>query len=53
MPELTYLNRLDFSVVGLYMLAVLGVGFFVSRFNRGTADCVQLGGQRAVEYGIR
>ncbi len=44
MPELTFLNRLDFSVVGLYMLAVLGVGFYVARFNRGTADYFKGGG---------
>lgn len=44
MPELTFLNSLDFFVVGLYMLAVLAVGFYVVRFNRGTADYFKGGG---------
>jgi Na+/proline symporter len=44
MPELSYLNRLDFSVLGLYMLAVLGVGFYVARFNKGTGDYFKGGG---------
>lgn len=44
MPELTFLNGLDFSVLGLYMLAVLGVGFYVARFNKGTVDYFKGGG---------
>jgi Na+/proline symporter len=44
MPELTFLNSLDFTVLGLYMLAVLGVGFYVARFNKGTADYFKGGG---------
>lgn len=44
MPELSFLNRLDFAVLGLYMLAVLAVGFTVARFNRGTADYFKGGG---------
>ncbi|HSH10023.1 MAG TPA: hypothetical protein VK995_06515, partial [Oceanipulchritudo sp.] len=44
MPELSYLNRLDFSVLGLYMLTVLAVGFYVSRFNQSTADYFKGGG---------
>jgi solute:Na+ symporter, SSS family len=44
MPELSFLNRLDFSVLGLYMLAVLAVGFYVARFNRRTADYFKGGG---------
>ena len=44
MPELTFLNGLDFTVLGLYMLAVLGVGFYVARFNKGTADYFKGGG---------
>jgi len=44
MPELSYLNRLDFSVLGLYMLGVLAVGFYVARFNRKTADYFKGGG---------
>lgn len=44
MPELSFLNHLDFFVLGLYMLAVLVVGFYVARFNRGTADYFKGGG---------
>ena len=44
MPELNYLNRLDFSVVGLYMLTVLAVGFYVARFNKKTGDYFKGGG---------
>ncbi len=44
MPELHYLNSLDYSVVGLYMLMILGVGFYVSRFNRKTIDYFKGGG---------
>ncbi|MEX0330471.1 MAG: hypothetical protein AB3N64_03515 [Puniceicoccaceae bacterium] len=44
MPELSFLNRLDFTVVGLYMLAVLGVGFYVARFNKATTDYFKGGG---------
>ena len=44
MPELSFLNRLDFSVLGLYMLAVLGVGFYVARFNKKTTDYFKGGG---------
>ena len=44
MPELHYLNSLDYSVLGLYMLMILGVGFYVSRFNRKTVDYFKGGG---------
>ena len=44
MPELTFLNGLDFTVLGLYMLAVLAVGFYVARFNKGTVDYFKGGG---------
>jgi SSS family solute:Na+ symporter len=44
MSELTFLNRLDFSVLGLYMLVILCVGFYVARFNRRTADYFKGGG---------
>ena len=44
MPELSFLNSLDFAVVGLYMLAVLGVGFYVARFNKATTDYFKGGG---------
>jgi solute:Na+ symporter, SSS family len=44
MSELNFLNHLDFSVLGLYMLVVVGVGFYVARFNRGTVDYFKGGG---------
>ena len=44
MPELHYLNTLDYSVLGLYMVMILGVGFYVSRFNRKTVDYFKGGG---------
>ena len=44
MPELRFLNGLDYLVVGLYMLTVVGIGVYVSRFNRGTADYFKGGG---------
>jgi len=44
MPELSFLNKLDFTVLGFYMLAVLAVGFYVARFNRGTQDYFKGGG---------
>ncbi len=45
MPELNFLNGLDYIVVGLYMLMVLGVGVYVSRFNRQTGDYFKGGGK--------
>ncbi len=44
MPELSYLNNLDFMVLGCYMLAVLAVGFYVARFNKRTQDYFKGGG---------
>lgn len=43
-PELTYLNTLDYLVVGLYMVMVAGVGVYVARFNRATTDYFKGGG---------
>lgn len=43
-PELTFLNGLDYLVVGLYMLAVIGIGVYVSKFNRKTEDYFKGGG---------
>jgi Na+/proline symporter len=44
MPSLNFLNGLDYFVVGLYMLTVVGIGIYVSRFNRETADYFKGGG---------
>ena len=44
MPELRFLNGLDYLVVGAYMLMVIGVGVYVSRFNRQTSDYFKGGG---------
>ncbi|MFP4541670.1 MAG: sodium transporter, partial [Opitutales bacterium] len=44
MTELSYLNSLDYAVLGLYMLAVVVVGFVVARFNRSTGDYFKGGG---------
>ncbi len=45
MPELNYLNSLDYTVLGVYMLLILGVGFYVYRFNRKTTDYFKGGGR--------
>ncbi len=45
MPELHFLNRLDYTVLGIYMLVILVVGFYVSRFNRETTDYFKGGGR--------
>lgn len=44
-PPLNFLNELDFGVLALYMLTILGVGFYVYRFNRKTVDYFKGGGQ--------
>lgn len=49
-PELTFLNGLDYIVVGLYMLAVIGIGVYVSKFNRKTEDYFKGGGH--VPWGL-
>ena len=43
-PELTFLDGLDYAVIGLYMLTVVGIGLYVSRFNRRTEDYFKGGG---------
>ena len=45
MPDLRHLNALDFAVVGAYMLMVIAVGVYVSRFNRETGDYFKGGGR--------
>ncbi len=44
MPELNFLNGLDYFVLALYMATILAVGFFVARFNRKTTDYFKGGG---------
>lgn len=45
MPELHFLNSLDYSVLGIYMLMILGIGFYVARFNKKTVDYFKGGGR--------
>ena len=49
-PELTFLNGLDYVVVGGYMLTVVAIGLYVSRFNRKTEDYFKGGGH--VPWGL-
>jgi len=44
MPELRHLNAVDYTVLVLYMLMVIGVGIYVSRFNKKTSDYFKGGG---------
>ncbi|MFL3656574.1 MAG: sodium:solute symporter family protein [Opitutales bacterium] len=44
MPELHFLNSLDYTVLGIYMLMILGIGFYVARFNKKTVDYFKGGG---------
>ncbi len=44
MLELKHLNILDYIVVGLYLLMVLGTGLYVSRFNKKSDDYFKGGG---------
>ena len=48
--ELTFLDRLDYIVVGLYMLTMIGIGVYVSKFNRKTEDYFKGGGH--VPWGL-
>ena len=45
MPELHFLNSLDYSVLVIYMLMILGIGFYVARFNKKTVDYFKGGGR--------
>ena len=49
-PELTFLNGLDYAVIGIYMLIVIGVGIYVSRYNQRTEDYFKGGGH--VPWGL-
>ena len=44
MPDLNFLNALDYAVLVIYMLMILGIGFYVFRFNKETADYFKGGG---------
>ena len=43
--ELRHLNGVDYAVVGMYMLMVMGVGIYVARFNKLTGDYFKGGGR--------
>jgi len=43
--ELRHLNGVDYAVVGMYMLMVVGVGIYVARFNKLTGDYFKGGGR--------
>src|ERR1017187_2250009 len=38
-------NSLDYCIIGIYMLAMLGIGFAFMRFNKGASDYFR-GGNR-------
>ena len=44
MPDLRHLNGLDYLVVAVYMVMVIGVGLYVARFNKKTSDYFKGGG---------
>jgi len=44
LPELRHLNGLDYLVVAVYMVMVVGVGWYVARFNTKTSDYFKGGG---------
>ena len=44
MPDLRHLNGLDYLVVAVYMVMVIGVGLYVARFNKKTTDYFKGGG---------
>lgn len=45
MPELHFLNSLDYIILGIYMTVILGIGFYVARFNKKTGDYFKGGGR--------
>ncbi|MCH6256856.1 hypothetical protein MLD52_09880 [Puniceicoccaceae bacterium K14] len=44
MPELHFLNALDYAILIGYMAMILAIGFYVARFNKDTADYFKGGG---------
>ena len=44
MPDLRHLNGLDYVVIVVYMMMVVGVGLYVARFNKKTTDYFKGGG---------
>ena len=50
MPPLKHLNTLDYLVVAVYLLIVIGTGIYVSRFNKKTSDYFKGGGH--VPWGL-
>lgn len=49
-PVLNFLNGLDYVVLGIYILIVVGVGIYVSRYNQATDDYFKGGGH--VPWGL-
>ena len=45
MPELRALGAYDYGILVIYMIMVLSVGVYVSRFNRASGDYFKGGGQ--------
>lgn len=45
MPELHFLNALDYGILAGYMAMILAVGFLMARFNRRTVDYFKGGGR--------
>jgi solute:Na+ symporter, SSS family len=43
-PELRFLNVLDYAIIIIYMMMVVGVGLTLSRFNKRTEDYFKGGG---------
>lgn len=44
MPELHFLNALDYTILGGYMVMIVAIGIYVARFNKKTADYFKGGG---------
>ncbi|MDQ8198020.1 Na+:solute symporter [Pelagicoccus enzymogenes] len=44
MPELHFLNALDYTILGGYMVMIVAIGIYVARFNKKTTDYFKGGG---------
>ncbi|MDQ8183112.1 sodium:solute symporter family protein [Pelagicoccus sp. SDUM812005] len=44
MPELHFLNALDYTILGGYMVMIVAIGLYVARFNKKTTDYFKGGG---------
>lgn len=45
MPEISSVNVVDYGLIVLYFLIVIGVGFYAARKNKGTDDYFKAGGE--------